>query len=64
VALDKNNRTEPHPEMSSEQISGARIGFTIIAVLSICIILGLAFPIFCPHTYERLKAIVAAVMEY
>jgi hypothetical protein len=50
--------------MSSEQISGAKTGFAIIAVLSICMILGLAFPVFCPHTYERLKAIVAAVMEY
>jgi hypothetical protein len=63
MASDKDDRIEAHQEMSSEQISGAKIGFAIIAVLAICTILGIALPTLCPHTYERLKFIVAGVME-
>jgi len=62
MVLDKDSKIEPHPDLSSEQISGAKIGFAIVAVMSICIMLGLTLPVFCPHTYERLKAIVYVIM--
>jgi hypothetical protein len=62
MLFDKDDETTPHEDLSSEQISGAKIGFAIVAVMSICIILGLTLPVFCPHTYERLRAIAYIIM--
>ena len=59
---DKDDKIPPHEDLSSEQISGAKIGIAIVAVMSICIILGLMLPVFCPHTYERLRAIGYVIM--
>ena len=62
MASDKDDEIIPHEYLSSEQISGAKIEFAIVAVMSICIILGLTLPVFCPHTYERLRAIGYVIM--
>ena len=62
MAFDKDDKIIPHEDLSSEQISGAKIGFAVVAVMSICIILGLILPVFCPHTYERLRAIGYVIM--
>ena len=61
MVFDKHENTASHQDLSSEQASGARIGIGIVAVMSICIILGLTLPVFCPHTYERLRAIAYVI---
>jgi hypothetical protein len=62
MVIDKDDKIIPHKDLSSEQISGVKIGFAIVAVMSIFIILGLTLPVFCPHTYERLRAIGYVIM--
>ena len=62
MVFDKDDEIIPHEDLSSEQISGAKIGIVIVAVMSICIILGLMLPVFCPHTYERLRVIGYVIM--
>ncbi len=58
----KDDETIPQEDLSSEQLSGAKIGIAIVSVMSICIILGLILPVFCPHTYERLRVIGYVIM--
>jgi hypothetical protein len=62
MASDEDNRVNIDPTMSAEQISGAKIGFAIIAVLSIFLIIGLALPVLCPQTYNDMKIISDGIM--
>jgi hypothetical protein len=57
MVLNKKNSTEPPSEIVPDAV-GARIGFGIVAVVSLCLILGFVFAIFCPDTYAKLQAIL------
>jgi hypothetical protein len=63
MVLDSDDKIVPHPELSSEQVSGVKIGFGIIAVMAFFIILGLVLFNFCPETYRKLQSIYWVVTE-
>ena len=57
MTSDRDDQITPHHDLSPEDISGVKMGVVLLAIMSICIIFGLALSAFCPHMYERLKTI-------
>ena len=62
MAPEKEDKIIPHPDLNAEQVSGVKIGIWLVSIMAFVIILGLVLSSFCPHTYERLRAVGYGIM--
>ncbi len=55
--FDENDRRDECPEVPPD-ITGAKIGFAIIFVISLLIAGALALYTFCPFTFEKVRTAI------
>ncbi len=57
------NNDDGHEELNEEQVKGVRVGIAILAVFSICLLVLLIFPVFCPQWADKIEGAARQMMS-